>query len=85
MDFLPVDFSVKVKGLLTIRSSRERLRGCSALLALLAKEASVQLLGHVASMTKPLLAKPEQHMETPFTFLPERYLFIYLHSVLLNS
>ena len=35
-------------------------------------------LGHVASMTKLLLAKPEQCTETLFTIPPERYLFIYL-------
>ena len=36
-------------------------------------------------MTKPLLAKPEQRTETPFTFPLERYLLIYLHfDVLLN-
>ncbi|CAI5797511.1 Hypothetical predicted protein [Podarcis lilfordi] len=52
MNFL----TVKVKGPLTIRSSRDRLWGCSAHLALLAEGAGVQLPGHVASTTKPLLA-----------------------------
>ena len=46
---------VKVKGPLTIRSSCGRLWGCGAHLALLAEGAGVQLPGHVASMTKPLL------------------------------
>ena len=46
----------KVKGPLTIRSSRGRFWGCGAHLALLAEGAGVQLLGHVASMTKQLLA-----------------------------
>ena len=53
MNFIDI---LKVKGPLTIRSSRVRLWGCGAHLALLAKGASVQLPGHVASMTKPLLA-----------------------------
>ena len=47
---------VKVKGPLSIRSSRVRLWGCGAHLALLAEGAGVQLPGHVASMTKLLLA-----------------------------
>ena len=47
---------VKVKVPLTIRSSRERLWGCSGHLALLAEGPGVQLPGHVASMIKPLLA-----------------------------
>ncbi|CAI7935212.1 PTPRF interacting protein alpha 3, partial [Podarcis lilfordi] len=38
------------------RSSRGRLWGCGTHLALLAEEAGVQLPGHGASMTKPLLA-----------------------------
>ena len=47
---------LKVKGPLTIRSSRKRLWGCGAHLALLAEGAGVQLPHHVVSMTKLLLA-----------------------------
>ena len=80
----------KGKGPLTVKSSCEQLWGCGAHLALLAKGADVcpqtVFPGHVGSMTKPLLEKPEQCTETPFTFLLERYLFIYLHffGMLLN-
>ena len=42
---------------------------------LLAEGASVQLPGHVASMTKPLLANQSSAQK----HLPEWYLFIYLH------
>ena len=38
------------------KSSHRRLWGCGVHLILLAKGAGVQLLGHVTSMTKPLLA-----------------------------
>ena len=44
-----------------------------------------QLPGHVASTTKPLSGEPEQHTETPFTFPPERSLFIYLHFDVLSN
>ena len=47
---------LNVKGPLTIRSSSGQLWGCGTHLALLAKGAGIQLPGHVASMTKPLLA-----------------------------
>ena len=44
-----------------------------------------QLPGHVASMTKLLLAKPEQCMEVSFTFPLERSLFFYLHFDVLSN
>uniref|UniRef100_A0A670JBJ8 Lipoyl synthase, mitochondrial n=1 Tax=Podarcis muralis TaxID=64176 RepID=A0A670JBJ8_PODMU len=67
-DITTIICSVKVKGPLTIRSSRDRLWGCSAHLALLAKGAGVQLPGHVASMTKLLLANQSstQKRRLPF-------------------
>ena len=68
---------IKVKEPLTIRSSRVRLWGCGAHLALLAKGAGVQLPGHVASMTKQLLVN-QSSTRKRCTFLPERYLFVYL-------
>uniref|UniRef100_A0A670HVQ6 ATP binding cassette subfamily C member 1 n=1 Tax=Podarcis muralis TaxID=64176 RepID=A0A670HVQ6_PODMU len=55
-DSVAVTNHKKVKGPLTIRSSRDRLWDCGVHLALLAEGAGVQLPGHVVSMTKPLLA-----------------------------
>ena len=70
---------VKVKGPLTIRSSRGQLWGCGAHLTLLAKGAGVQLPGHVASMTKPLLANQSSTQKHCLPSQPEWYLLIYLH------
>uniref|UniRef100_A0A670JWA4 Large ribosomal subunit protein uL13m n=1 Tax=Podarcis muralis TaxID=64176 RepID=A0A670JWA4_PODMU len=53
---LILGLKVKVKGPLTIRSSRGRHWGCGTHLALLARGAGVQLPFHVTSMTKLLLA-----------------------------
>uniref|UniRef100_A0A670HU63 TNF receptor-associated factor 1-like n=1 Tax=Podarcis muralis TaxID=64176 RepID=A0A670HU63_PODMU len=76
---LCLGYKGKVKGPLTIRSSRDRLWGCG--LALLAEGAGVQLLGHVASMTKPLLANQSSARKHR---LPSR-LFIYFHFEVLSN